>query len=347
MQNNAPLVWWLRIVALFVLATLVLGGATRITDSGLSITEWAPIIGVIPPMTDAAWERALEMYRQIPEYQLINRGMSMGEFQFIYWWEWSHRLVARAIGIVFAVPLAFFWARGQLPVWLKPWAILLLALGGLQGAVGWWMVTSGLVDRVDVSQYRLATHLTLACIILMITVWLSVRLSGRAGRVEAPGSVRVGAIAIAYAVLAQIFLGALVAGLDAGHASDTWPLMQGRIIPEGMWVLEPTWINVFENHLTVQFDHRVFAYLLTILVVWHVVGAVRAEAGKGLALAIFGLLVLQLAVGIGVIVMRVPPYLAAFHQLVAAVLLWVAVVHATHFASAREKAAARLVRAAA
>ncbi|WP_205648909.1 COX15/CtaA family protein [Acuticoccus kandeliae] len=339
MQNNMPVVWWLRVVALFVLATLVLGGATRITDSGLSITEWAPILGVIPPMTDAAWERALEMYRQIPEYQLINRGMSMGEFQFIYWWEWSHRFVARSIGLVFAVPLVFFWVRGRLPDWFKPWGITLLALGGLQGAVGWWMVASGLVDRVDVSQYRLATHLTLACIILMVTVWLSVRLAGRAGSVAAPGAVRLGAVLIPFAILFQIALGALVAGLDAGHASDTWPLMQGLLVPEGMWTLEPGWINAFENHLTVQFNHRVFAYLVTILVVWHAVLAVRSGRGAGLAVTLLALVFAQVAVGIGVIVWRVPPHLAAFHQFVAAVLLWVSVVHATHLARPRGAAA--------
>lgn len=331
--GNSAVVWWLRVVATFVVATLVVGGATRVTDSGLSIVEWRPITGIFPPMSEAAWLAALEAYRQIPEYQLINRGMTIGEFQFIYWWEWGHRAIARTIGVVFVVPLVVFWVRGMLPGWFKPWALLLLALGGLQGFVGWWMVSSGLVDRVDVSQYRLATHLCLACIILMLTVALSVRLSGAAGRsASAPHAVRVGALVLPFLLLGQVAIGALVAGIDAGLASDTWPLMMGEVIPPGLFTLEPAWLNFFENPLTVQFTHRLTGYLVVAFALWHVVAAWRAGAERGTAAAIFVLLAAQVVSGVGVVVWQVPATLAVVHQGVAAVTLWVAVVHAVHIA---------------
>ncbi|MBJ3774903.1 COX15/CtaA family protein [Acuticoccus mangrovi] len=333
MARNTLIVWWLRIVAAFVVATLVVGGATRLTDSGLSITEWQPIMGVIPPLTHAAWERALELYRQIPEYQLVNRGMSMAEFQSIFWWEWAHRLIARSIGLVFAVPMVIFWIAGRLPGWFKPWAVVLLLLGGLQGAVGWWMVTSGLAERVDVSQYRLAVHMTLACVILSLAVWLSVRLSGRAGTVETTPAVRRGARLLPFLILFQIALGALVAGLDAGLASDTWPLMLGKLVPDGLLTHAPGWINLFENPLTVQFDHRIVAYLITLFVVWHAFAA-RGGAVAGRALALVALVLVQVAIGIGVVMHHVPLPLAASHQLAAAVILWASVVHATRVAPA-------------
>jgi cytochrome c oxidase assembly protein subunit 15 len=331
--DNGAVVWWLRIVAAFVVATLIVGGATRITDSGLSIVEWAPIVGVIPPLTDAAWQAALEAYRQIPEYQLVNRGMSMGEFQFIYWWEWAHRALARTIGLVFVVPFAVFWLRGMLPGWFKPWGLLLLALGGLQGFVGWWMVSSGLSDRVDVSQYRLATHLCLACVILMLTVALSVRLAGTAGRAAfAPRAVRVGALLLPLLLLVQVGLGALVAGIDAGLASDTWPLMMGEVVPPGLLALEPAWLNFFENPLTVQFTHRLTGYVVVAFALWHIVSAWRAGAERGTAAALLVLLSAQVVSGVGVVVWQVPATLAAVHQAVAAVTLWVAVAHAMHIA---------------
>lgn len=345
MGTNASIVWWLRIVAAFVIATLVVGGATRLTDSGLSITEWQPLLGVLPPLTEASWRDAFAAYQQIPEYELVNRGMSLAEFQSIYWWEWAHRLVARSIGLVFVLPLAWFWVRGKLPRWFKPWALVLLALGGMQGAVGWWMVSSGLAERVDVSQYRLAVHLGLACVILALTVWLSVRLSGRAGRIEAPASVRIGALLMPFAVLAQIALGALVAGMNAGLASDQWPLMAGQIVPDGIGALEPWYRNPFENPLTAQFDHRLAGYLLFAFAIWHAIASVRAGAGQQLAVALAALVTVQATVGILVVVLHVPLELAALHQLLAAAVLWIATAHATHLApsplSARVKSSAR------
>jgi len=329
MSSHPAIIWWLRIVAAMVVATLLVGGATRITDSGLSIVEWAPILGVVPPLTHEAWLAALEAYRQIPEYQLVNRGMSMEEFQVIYWWEWGHRMIARTIGLVFVLPLVVFWVRGMLPGWFKPWALVLLALGGLQGFVGWWMVSSGLVDRVDVSQYRLAVHLLLACFILALTVWLTVRLAGRAGAVAAPSAVGWGAALLAVVLFAQIGLGALVAGIDAGLASDTWPLMAGALVPDGLAALSPAWLNAFENPLTVQFNHRIMGYLVLLIALLHAAMALRAGAGRTGALVLLALVAGQAVSGILVVVWQVPPVLAGLHQVTAAITLWVAVAHAT------------------
>ncbi|MEM7696512.1 MAG: COX15/CtaA family protein [Pseudomonadota bacterium] len=337
-MENTAVVWWLRTVALFVVATLVVGGATRLTDSGLSITEWEPIIGILPPLSAAEWEAALELYRQIPEYQLINRGMAMADFQVIYLWEWGHRLIARTIGLVFVVPFVWFWVRGQLPGWFKPWGVLLLALGGLQGFVGWWMVTSGLTERVDVSQYRLALHLTLACVILALTVWLSERVAGRAAIVPAPSAVAWGARAFPFAVLAQIFLGAIVAGIDAGLAANTWPLMAGAIVPDGLFTMTPAWINAFENPLTVQFNHRMVGYAVVAFGLIHAAMAWRAGVGRVGAALIAAVLGLQILSGIGVVVWEVPLVLAGLHQVTAAILLWVAVTHATRLAPVRRAA---------
>ncbi|MEM0908201.1 MAG: COX15/CtaA family protein [Pseudomonadota bacterium] len=344
MAHTSVLVWWLRVVALFVVATLVVGGATRLTDSGLSITKWEPIVGILPPLSGAGWEEALALYRQIPEYQLINRGMSMADFQVIYLWEWGHRLIARTIGLVFALPLIFFWVTGRLPGWFKPWGLVLLALGGLQGVVGWWMVTSGLTERVDVSQYRLAVHLTLACVILALIAALSERLAGRMGTLTMPFFCWLTATLLPIAILLQISLGALVAGIDAGLASNTWPLMAGAFIPEGLGALTPAWLNAFENPLTVQFNHRMAGYVVVVLAAVHAVLAVRANAGRRGALAILALALAQVATGVLVVLHEVPALLAGTHQFTAAIMVWVATVHATR--CARQLRAQRPVPAA-
>ncbi|MEM9224367.1 MAG: COX15/CtaA family protein, partial [Pseudomonadota bacterium] len=260
----------------------------------------------------------------------------------IYYWEWGHRLVARTIGLVFVLPFAVFWWRGMLPRWFKPWGVALLALGGLQGFVGWWMVTSGLTERVDVSQYRLAVHLTLACIILGLTIWLSERLAGRRGIVGAPASVQISAILLPFAVLAQIALGALVAGIDAGLASDTWPLMLGSLVPDGLGVLSPAWINAFENPIAVQFNHRLFGYAVLVLALFHAAVAWRGgpNAGRRLALLLAAMVTFQALTGIAVVIHHVPPVLAGTHQVMAALTLWVTVVQATRLTRVRAPAAA-------
>jgi len=301
-KNRALVRWWLYGVCFLILVMVVVGGATRLTESGLSITEWKPIHGVIPPLTEAQWEEELEKYRQIPEYQLINKGMSMEEFQFIFWWEWGHRLLGRVIGLAFFVPLVVFWAQGRLENWLKPGLLLGLVLGGLQGAVGWWMVASGLVERTDVSQYRLATHLTLAFLIFGYLFWFARRLAPHGG---AAGEGQRSLIPIGWAALGlvflQLFLGGLVAGLNAGFTFNTWPLMDGKIIPGGLLAMSPGWINFFENAMTVQFQHRVTAYLLgaaAVYLVWATYRRTQSRAVRWPAVVFAAFIFVQMVFGI-------------------------------------------------
>lgn len=311
---------WLYGVCLLIFAMIVVGGATRLTESGLSITEWKPIHGVIPPLSVAEWEEELEKYRQIPEYQLINKGMSLAEFKFIYWWEWSHRLLGRVIGVAFFLPLVWFWARGRVEPWLRPWLIGGFVLGGMQGVIGWWMVASGLVDRVDVSQYRLATHLTLACLILAYLLALArhLALAPLDGPARQGASGYSGAAGGLLALLCvQIFLGGLVAGLNAGLTFNSWPLMDGAWIPDGLWLMQPVWLNHFENVLTVQFQHRLTAYLLVLVAVWVAISVWRngnARALRPVALAVVGVLLVQMTLGILTLLGHVPFTLALFHQ---------------------------------
>ncbi|MDJ0614627.1 MAG: COX15/CtaA family protein [Rhizobiaceae bacterium] len=329
-ESNRTLVrTWLYAVCFLIFIMVIVGGATRLTDSGLSITEWKPILGAIPPLSAAEWEIALEKYRQIPEYQQINKGMSMSDFQFIYWWEWGHRFLGRLIGLFVAIPLAYFWMTGRLESFLKPRLLLLFALGGLQGFIGWWMVKSGLVDRVDVSQYRLATHLTLACLIFAYAMWIA---RGLAPHSDAPVDSKVAAFSIVVflAIVIQIFLGALVAGLDAGLAFNDWPTMDGAVIPTDLWIQSPAWINAFENPKTVQFIHRMSAYAVLALLIWQSIIAYRstsADTHKRRTLVLLGLGVAQAAIGVITLVLQVPLSWALVHQGGAVVLLGFAVAH--------------------
>lgn len=325
---------WLAAVALMVAATAVVGAATRLTGSGLSITEWEPILGVIPPFTAADWQVAFDKYRAIPQYQQINKGMSLAAFQTIFWWEWGHRMIARAIGLVYALPFVVFLLRGTIPRPLVPRLVLLLGLGGLQGAVGWYMVKSGLVDRVSVSQYRLAMHLGLAFLIFAMLVWTILDLSdperrppslatlGRGDRVR--GHVLLGGLYV------QVLLGALVAGLKAGHTYNDWPLMAGEIVPGGLLAQSPVWVNLFENAATVQFNHRVAAYLLVALALWHCLRLVRHADDprvRGTAVVLAALVLGQSALGVWTLVAWVPISLGVAHQIGALVVLAAAVAH--------------------
>lgn len=307
---------WLFVIGLMIVAMILVGGATRLTDSGLSITEWQPIHGVVPPLNQGEWLEEFEKYKQIPEYKQINKGMSLEAFKTIYWWEWGHRLLGRAIGLVFAIPLAVFWIRGMVPGWLKPRLLLLLALGGMQGVIGWWMVTSGLVERTDVSQYRLAIHLTLAILILAYATWLFARLTPTWGREGADTDSSLACL-ILVVTLIQVFLGGLVAGLDAGLTFNTWPLMDGAFIPDGLWIMGPAWINHFENVLTVQFQHRMTAYLLLVLVFWATIRAFAVTSDTGLRTGWLVLLLLtglQAVSGIVTLLGQVPFGWALVHQ---------------------------------
>jgi cytochrome c oxidase assembly protein subunit 15 len=329
-HNRAVQRIWLAIVLVAIFALVLVGGATRLTDSGLSITEWKPVHGVIPPLSEAEWQQELELYRQIPEYQLINKGMSLDEFKTIYWWEWAHRLLARGVGVLFGVPFLFFLATGRVEKRLR-WPLFgLLVLGGLQGAVGWWMVASGLVDRVDVSQYRLATHLTLACLIFAAIVWVMRGLAPHSADPVPSDGLKRGAGWLAGLVLVQIYLGGLVAGLDAGLASSTWPLMNGAIVPEGLLEISPAWRNFFENELTVQFVHRMGGYLLFALALWHMLASIKRGAGSThcrRSIVLFGMITIQALIGIVVILTQVPVSWALMHQGWAVLVLGFAVAH--------------------
>jgi heme a synthase len=325
--------WWLYGVAALVFALIVVGGATRLTDSGLSITEWRPLMGILPPLSDADWHDVFEKYRQIPEYERVNRGMSLDAFKFIFWWEWAHRFLARMVGFAFAIPLVYFIVRRRLPAALS-WKLGgLFLLGGLQGAIGWYMVSSGLVDRIDVSHYRLALHLTVAFLILALLLWSAWTLPG--SRAAAPSAKhttgrRRAAGALVALIFLQVVLGALVAGLKAGLAHNTWPLMDGQLIPAGLWVMSPWYLNPFENVMTVQFNHRMVAYVIVAAVLWHAASILRT-AGEGsarssvlmLALAV----VAQALLGIWTLLAHVPLGLGLAHQGLAAIVTGLAVRH--------------------
>jgi heme a synthase len=323
---------WLFTIAALIFAMVSLGGATRLTGSGLSITEWQPIMGAVPPLSEAAWLEAFEKYKQIPQYEQINRGMSLGAFKLIYWWEWTHRFLGRLIGVAFLGPFLYFLATGQLSRPLQ-WKLGgLLALGGLQGFIGWYMVSSGLVDRISVSHYRLALHMTLAIAIFGAVLWvaLSVR-ETRTGQVPTRSrGLEAAAAGIAGLVLLQVAAGALVAGLKAGSGWNTWPLMDGTLIPQGWDALSPRWLNAFENALTVQLNHRLIAYAIAAAALWHVWSIYRTGADvsqRRSAAILAGAVLAQAALGIWTLLAHVPIPLALLHQAGAVALFGVALWH--------------------
>ena len=249
MAHRRQLAYWLFTVAGFVVLMVLVGGLTRLTDSGLSITEWQPISGALPPLNAADWEVAFAKYREIPEYQLVNAGMSLEAFKVIYWWEWGHRQLGRVVGLVFFLPFVVFLLQRKIPKPALGPLLALFALGGLQGFMGWYMVQSGLTDRVDVSQYRLAMHLGLALIIFSFCLWMGLHFirDARLPAAAGPGVALSGTIAVL--VLVQSLLGALVAGLDAGTTYTDWPFMDGDVIPSGLFDMSPAVSNLFESHL--------------------------------------------------------------------------------------------------
>src|SRR6201994_4397335 len=261
-SNHAIRVWLFTVAALIALMVLI-GGATRLTESGLSITEWKPVTGALPPLGQAEWERAFEAYKLIPQYRQLNAGMTLSDFKTIFWWEWSHRLLGRVIGAVYLLPFLFFLWRGGMSAELKRRLWLIFGLGALQGAVGWWMVASGLSERTEVSQYRLATHLVLALLIFAAIVWTLRRLGENAPS-SAPPRLKISAVILLALTFVQLYLGALVAGLRAGKIYNTWPDIDGGFIPSAarLFFDVPWWRNLFENTLTVQFEHRMVAYTL-------------------------------------------------------------------------------------
>jgi cytochrome c oxidase assembly protein subunit 15 len=330
---------WLLAVAALVFATVLVGGATRLTESGLSIVEWKPVTGTLPPFSAQDWQAEFEKYRQIPQYRQINSGMTLDEFKVIYWWEWGHRQLGRLVGVAFLVPFLIFLWRGWIERSLQARLWGIFALGAVQGAVGWWMVASGLADRVSVSQYRLAFHLTLACVIYAALLWTAVRLIPREAKAVRPQA-RLAAMALVALTLAQIYLGALVAGLDAGLIYNTWPLIDGALIPaaDRLWFETPLWRNLFENTLMVQFNHRMLAYLLWIGALWHLVDVARHGDRRDVlvgALALAAAMTVQAGLGILTLVQSVPIGLALAHQGGAVATLTVAVLHAERLGRGR------------
>ena len=315
------LVRWLTLVAALVVAMVIVGGITRLTESGLSITEWRPISGAVPPLTSAQWEEAFALYRQTTEYQAVNRGMSMADFQFIFFWEWAHRLLGRLIGLAFALPLAWFAWKRMIPPGYGWRLVALLALGALQGAVGWWMVKSGLVGRTDVSHYRLATHLGLALFILGGLVWTARDLAALAqGRAARPARLTGGAVLVLAALAIQIVLGAFTAGLNAGYAFPTWPLMGDEWFPTGTVMLSPWFANLVDNPVVVQFVHRWWAFAAAAGLIWLGIAAMRAGDRRG-GSVLHGLVLIQISLGIATLVSGVALWIAVAHQGMAALLV--------------------------
>jgi cytochrome c oxidase assembly protein subunit 15 len=319
---------WLLTAAAMIFLTLVVGGATRLTESGLSIVEWKPVTGVLPPFSESEWQAEFTKYQAIPQYRELNRGMSLDAFKVIYWWEWSHRLLARLTGAVFLLPFLFFLWRGAIPPGLRGRLWVIFFAGGALGAVGWWMVSSGLTQGVSVSQYRLAFHLTLASAIYAAILWTSQQLVEQVPS-EAPIRLRVGALAIAILLLLQIYLGALVAGLDAGLVFNTWLLIDGSLVPAAgrLWFIQPAWRNVFENTLTVQFDHRMLAYVIWLVATLHACDDWRTRRDLS-AGVLAGVVTLQAGLGIATLLHQAPLSLALAHQMLAIVVFTMAVIHA-------------------
>jgi cytochrome c oxidase assembly protein subunit 15 len=336
---------WLYAIASLVVLMVMVGGATRITDSGLSIVEWRPVTGAIPPLTEADWQIEFEKYKTSSEYQLVNKGLSLGEFKRIYWWEWGHRFLGRVIALAFVLPLLWFQLRGWIESRLKWRLWLIFALGALQGGIGWWMVMSGLAGRADVAPERLAIHLTIACLILVALVWTARTLDPIRFTPPPARRLTLTAMVILTLLLAQIALGALVAGLKAGLVHDTWPRIDGAFIPDSgkLLSLEPAWRNLLDNHLTVQFAHRMLAYGLVLLALLHAADCVRRECRpyRAGAVALACVLMLQAVLGIATLLWHVPSSLALAHQAVAIAALIVATLHAGNLrAASRDRAAA-------
>lgn len=331
--------WWLISIAALIAIMVLVGGATRLTELGLSIVEWKPVTGTLPPLGEAQWTQAFEGYKAIPQYRELNAGMTLSEFKTIFWWEWSHRLLGRVIGMAFLLPFLWFLWRGVLGAELRRRLWLIFGLGALQGAVGWWMVASGLSQRVEVSQYRLATHLVLAFVIFAGIVWTLRRLADRPPSL-ASSRLRITSVALLALTFVQLYLGALVAGLRAGMVYNTWPDIDGALIPsaERLFFETPWWRNLFDNTLTVQFEHRMTAYTLLALALLHAFDAVRSRAAPVVvsgACWLVAAILLQAVLGILTLLNQVPILLALAHQAVAIAVLMLAIFQTERLAVRR------------
>lgn len=323
-----PVRLWLYGVVVLIILMVVIGGLTRLTESGLSIVEWKPFAGTLPPMSANAWQEAFDQYKAFPQFQKVNQQMTLSDFKSIYWWEFGHRLLGRLIGIAFALPmLLFFFLRRLKGALLKRLGIALI-LGGLQGALGWFMVKSGLVDLPRVSHYRLAAHLGLALFLMSYLFWIGLDIEGRRETQSAPQILRILSHVIIVLVATQITFGALTAGLRAGIGYNTFPLMHGHILPPGWNQMMPVWLNFLENPVTVQFIHRSIGWslLLTISIFWWLTGRMQVpgKARNGIHI-LFGVTVIQFILGVLTLVFVVPIPLASLHQFGACLVLLSAV----------------------
>lgn len=321
-----PVIVWLQVSAAMIFAMAVIGAITRLTESGLSMVEWRPLVGTMPPLTDADWQKMFGAYRQTPEFQKLNSWMSLDDFKGIFWWEYIHRLWGRLIGLVFALPLAWFWMKGKLPVWLKPWLVLALLLGALQGAVGWWMVASGLVDDPHVSHWRLAAHLGLAVLVYGLLLALTERLQPVARETTPPWLRRL-SVALVSAIFLLIVSGALVAGLDAGLVYNTFPTMGDRWIPDEVYLADGA-ASFFSTPAAVQFLHRWLAKTVAVSIVafWLTARRLPLTPAQRTPLDLLvGMAMVQVGLGILTIILQVPIGVAATHQAGALVLFGLAV----------------------
>jgi heme a synthase len=330
--DNRAIRWWLFSIAVLIAIMVLVGGATRLTESGLSIVEWKPVSGTLPPLNQEQWTQAFEAYKTIPQYRELNAGMNLGEFKTIFWWEWSHRLLGRVIGLAYLLPFLWFLWRGAVTAELRRRLWLIFGLGVLQGAVGWWMVASGLSQRVEVSHYRLATHLVLALLIFAAVVWTLRRLMEQPPSAEV-SRLKVTSVTLVVLTFVQLYLGALVAGLRAGRVYNTWPDIDGGLIPSTsrLFFEVPWWRNLFDNPLTVQFEHRMIAYALFALALLHALDALGSRAGTAVVTGAWWLtaaVTLQATLGIITLLNQVPLDLALAHQAAAIAVLTLAIFQA-------------------
>ena len=318
---TVALVRWLSVVAALVFAMIVVGGITRLTESGLSITEWAPVTGAIPPLNEADWQHAFDAYKQVPQYEALNASMTLDEFRFIYFWEWVHRLLGRVIGLAFALPLLWFWVRRAIPHGYKPRLLALLALGGLQGAIGWWMVQSGLWQGVAVSHYRLAFHLLLALFILAGLIWtaLDLTMPRRDGHARPARLTRL-SVTVAAVLFVQLLYGAWVAGMDAGKVSQNWPMMGASFLPTGVDWSKGAWHALSSDPTLVHFIHRWWAVVALVAIV-ALAGPVKRAGARAASVAIHATLGTQVLLGIATVLTGVNIVLAVAHQAVGALLV--------------------------
>ncbi|MBI4741003.1 MAG: COX15/CtaA family protein [Betaproteobacteria bacterium] len=323
---------WLFICSAMVFAILVVGGVTRLTHSGLSIVEWKPVVGIVPPLNQAEWDETFDKYKSTPEYQKVNHQMSLDEFKGIFFWEYWHRVLGRLIGVVFFLPFVYFLLRRKMPPPLIPKLLGIFALGGMQGAMGWFMVKSGLVDDPRVSQYRLTAHLSLAFLIFISMMWVAFGLwAERAGKTADATSKRLQRAGFWLAILAfyMVVTGGFVAGIRAGKAYNTFPLMNGHLLPPESFMIDPWYLNFFDNMAMVQFDHRLGAWLLAFLVPWFWIKIRSADVPDNARLAanvLLAALAAQITLGISTLLLAVPIALGAAHQggamVVFGILLW-------------------------